>query len=310
LPQGSEQSESRVPAPHARLSLHSCDLTQEGAFDEAFAGCQGVVHAAADPDLSLERRASEYPETTAFIVGSIKKAPSVSRVVFTSSVAALAGDADLEEFRARPVISEDRSCSLENLNGYSLGKIRSEALIIEAARESGGRWDVLITNPTDNLGPVLAEHHAQEREAWTPWQCIVARILEGRDFPQTFDWRPWWIVDVRDTALAHIRLLESASARDGSRYLVYSGESIWVEELGGRLTELLPGTDLDPSAAPVELSSPECAQRAREIWSGCTLSNDRIRQEVGLSFRPLHETLRDCALSLVAVAGVTLRKRS
>mmetsp|Transcript_141300 Transcript_141300/g.451616 ORF Transcript_141300/g.451616 Transcript_141300/m.451616 type:complete len:356 (-) Transcript_141300:51-1118(-) len=297
-----------------QLSLHSCDINCRGAFDAAFSGCQGVLHAAADADLPLEMRADGYPDTSRFLIDSINKAETVSRVIYTSSVASLAGDSDLESFRARPVICEERQSGLEHLNGYSLGKIRSENLFVEAAAASG-RWDTFVVNPTDNLGPVLAAHHAEERAAWMPWQAIVARILAGREFPQTFQYRPLWVVDVRDTAAAHLRLLECDGMRAGSRFLAFSGESICVEDIGDRLVALFPELGLTPSRQPAaagaaDAGEAEAEAQAREIWAQCEVRNDKIRNELGLTFRSLDDTLKECAESLLSIAGVRPKQKT
>ena len=42
----------------------------------------------------------------------------------------------------------------------------------------------------------------------------------------------------------------------------------------------------------------------REIWAQCELRNDRIRNAIGIEFRPLDESIRDCVESLLQVAEV------
>ena len=45
-----------------RLTLHACDLEREGAFDEVFVGCNGVVHTGAQLGRKnpQEHRAAQY----------------------------------------------------------------------------------------------------------------------------------------------------------------------------------------------------------------------------------------------------------
>ncbi|CAK0804873.1 unnamed protein product [Prorocentrum cordatum] len=188
--------------------------------------------------------------------------------------------------------------------GYVLGKLECERLFAKAAAGSGGRWDALVVNPSDNIGPILSRHHAEARAAWTPWNCTLARILEGRPFPQSHRLQPWWPVDVRDTAEAHALLLASVAAAPGERYLVCSGEAVRVEELAGMLAELLPEAGIDPAAGPEEAGlDPAAEAELRAAWAGCELRNGKVRAATGLAFRPLADTLRGAAESLLAVGG-------
>ncbi|MEC8268189.1 MAG: hypothetical protein VXZ98_06170 [Pseudomonadota bacterium] len=40
------------------------------------------------------------------------------------------------------------------------------------------------------------------------------------------------------------------------------------------------------------------------IWNGCELRNDRIKAALGLEFRSLDESIRDCVESLITIGGV------
>ena len=42
----------------------------------------------------------------------------------------------------------------------------------------------------------------------------------------------------------------------------------------------------------------------RAIWAGCELRNDRIKSVIGIEFRSLDTSIRDCVESLLSVAGV------
>jgi len=305
-----------------RLTIHSCDMCQEGAFDAFFSGCRAVVHAAADPDVPLEKRPEEYQRNSSLITKSINKSSTITRVIYTSSVAAISGDTDIAELRLRPVIDEKRYPNSENklgVNGYVIGKLKSERVFFEAAKASEGRWDAFIVNPTDIIGPVLSKSHVCARKAFTPWHCNIACIIEGSEFPQNFEYRPWWTVDVRDTAEAHVRLLESpnavfdSEACHGNRYLVCSTASIKVEDIGSTILKLLPEARLaiDKSAVPVDefgpayLASVKATEaEVRQIWSACSLQNHKICKAVGMAFRPMEESFRDCVESLITVAGV------
>ena len=40
------------------------------------------------------------------------------------------------------------------------------------------------------------------------------------------------------------------------------------------------------------------------IWNSCELRNDRIKAALGLEFRSLDESVRDCVESLITIGGV------
>jgi hypothetical protein len=48
----------------------------------------------------------------------------------------------------------------------------------------------------------------------------------------------------------------------------------------------------------------------RAIWALSDLRNDRMRAATGVAFRPLEESIRDCVESLIAVAGVQVKRKA
>eukprot|EP00930_Biecheleria_cincta_P086378 TRINITY_DN7567_c1_g1_i1.p1 TRINITY_DN7567_c1_g1~~TRINITY_DN7567_c1_g1_i1.p1 ORF type:complete len:731 (-),score=102.31 TRINITY_DN7567_c1_g1_i1:284-2281(-) len=307
------------------LSLHDCDISSEAALDEILLGCHGLIHAAADPDVPLERRPEEYGRSSQRILDSVKRCSSITRVIYVSSAAAIMGDTDLHELKARPLMNETRYPdvhSTHDLNGYVLGKLQSEHLFAEGAKATGGRFDVVITNPSDNIGPILSKSHASVRKAWTPWHCTVAEIISKGTFSQSYAYRPWWIVDVRDTAEIHVRLLESnisglQADAHGNRFFLCSAESIRVEDLGAAIARLLPEIDLDPEDITCHSNRAQedlvhsfglTESEMRKIWMGCQLCNEKVCAALGFAFRPLDVSLLDCVASLMSVAGMRPRQ--
>lgn len=77
----------------ARLSFASADLLTPGSFDDAFAGCDAVIHTAAVVDLTsnnpLENVVKPSILGTENVLRAIRKNASVVRLVHTSSIAAV-----------------------------------------------------------------------------------------------------------------------------------------------------------------------------------------------------------------------------
>lgn len=287
-----------------RLTLHGADLDQDGCFDAVFRGCHGVAHVSHVSDYDdhqYVRRVCDH------VIASVRGANSVSRVVVTSSIAAVMSEADLNEFRRRPVFYEDRfpdennpKRTPERGQGYSMGKVIAERAFADAAAEDG-YWDAITCCPGDNVGPILSAHQKDRG----PWQHIIEGMLRGK-YHQTPAYRPWMTVDVRDDAACHVGLLESVDVRNGERYIACSTERRDVEDVCASIDRLLP--ELGHAAPPVTDPFPERIQNReaemRAIWAQTELRNDRIRALTGIEFRPLDESIRDCVESLLSVAGI------
>jgi nucleoside-diphosphate-sugar epimerase len=293
-----------------RLSLHSADLDSDGCFDEIFQGCHGVCHVSHVSDYDDH----EYVQRVCnHIIGSINKSETVTRVIVTSSIAAIISEADINELVRRPVLYEDRTPDEDNPKrtpergqGYSMGKNIAQHAFADAA-ELSGRWDAITCCPADNVGPIQSLH----QKDMGPWQHNIEMMLSGEYF-QTPAYRPWMTVDVRDTAACHIGLLESTEVKNRERYIAWSTDTRNVEDVCASIDRLLPelGHDAPDITDPFPDRIKAREAELRGIWAGCELRNDRIRAVTSISFRPLDDSIRDCVESLLTVAKVQPKLRS
>ena len=293
-----------------RLTLHSADLDEEGCFDEIFKGCNGVCHVSHVSDYNDQ----EYVEKVcAHMIESINQSETVTRVIVTSSIAAVISEVDLQELVNRPVCYEDRYPDEQNPKrtpekgqGYSMAKVVAQRAFSDAA-EVNGTWDAITCCPADNVGPILSAH----QKDYGPWQHNIEMMLEGKYY-QNGAYRPWMTVDVRDDAESHIRLLESVHVANGERYIAWSTDTRNVEEVCESIDRLLPELEFDiPEVTdpfPERIQARE--QEMRKIWAGCELRNDRIKAVTSVNFRELDESIRDCVESLISVAGIEPKRRS
>lgn len=306
-----------------RLTLHSCDLSAEGVFDEVFSGCHGVCHVGADLGGPNDERVALYQNQTRNIIGSINRSRTVGRLIYTSSTAAVSfsgtvNEEGLDHLIKAPVLYEDRDIEAVadnsfrqgdalKVSGYSVGKVTTEKIVADAGAASGGRWDAIICNPADNIGPILSPHHE-----WTGWQHTIGDIVAGKPFPQTNAYRPWQVVDVRDCAAAHIALLESVMVQSGQRYIAWSTDKVDVEhDIAATIAKLFPG--MAPSLKSMDQLPQQQKDREHEfrsIWRAVDMRNDRIKSvsqhcpSGPAAFRPFETTLRDCVESLILIGGV------
>ena len=289
-----------------RLTLHAADLDTPGCFDDVFRGSHGVAHlshVSTYDDEEYVKRVCDH------IIESVNLSGSVSRVVVTSSIAAVISEQDMQELVRRPVLFEGRYPDEQNPNrttargqGYSIGKVIAERAFADAARSSG-RWDAITCCPGDNVGPILSRHQKERG----PWQHQIETMLLGRYSQNVVGaYRPWYTVDVRDVAEAHIRMLERDGLHNGERFIAWSTETRDVEDVCASIDRLLPelgfagATLFDP--LPEKVQAREAQFRA--IWNGCELRNDRIKAALGMEFRSLDESIRDCVESLITIGGV------
>jgi len=286
--------------------LHAADLDTPGCFDDVFSGCHGVAHlshVSTYDDEDYVKRVCDH------IIESVNRSDSVNRVVVTSSIAAVISEQDMQELVRRPVLFEGRYPDEQNSNrttargqGYSIGKVIAERAFADAARSSG-RWDAITCCPGDNVGPILSRHQKERG----PWQHQIETMLLGRYSQNVVGaYRPWYTVDVRDVAEAHIRMLERDGLENGERFIAWSTETRNVEDVCASIDRLLPelgfagATLFDP--LPEKVKAREAQFRA--IWNGCELRNDRIKTALGMEFRSLDESIRDCVESLITIGGV------
>ncbi|MGE0723496.1 MAG: NAD-dependent epimerase/dehydratase family protein [Alphaproteobacteria bacterium] len=207
-----------------RLTLFAADLLDEAGFDAPAAGCEVVFHTASpfavrgvrDPVRELIEPARRG---TRAVLEAATRAGSVRRVVLTSSVAAIYGDAaDLA------TLDEDRyderhwnRTSSERHRPYSYSKTVAERLAWEIAAAQD-RWDLVVLNPGLVLGPALSPHATSEsvalmRDFASGLYRFGAPALEVG------------IVDVRDVADAHMLAAETAGA-SGRHILVSETRSL------------------------------------------------------------------------------------
>ena len=118
-----------------RLELFEADLMVPGAFDDVIAGCRFVCHMAASVRLSAKDNQRDIVDPavdgTKSVLESAAAAGTVTRVVMTSSIAAVADDGKPDDY----VFTEDDwnvSADVKR-DPYPLAKVLSE----RAARTRG-----------------------------------------------------------------------------------------------------------------------------------------------------------------------------
>jgi dihydroflavonol-4-reductase len=192
------------------------DLRQPEGLRSALAGCDALVHVAADYRLWVRDPAEMY---AANVTGTrellrIAREAGVRRVVYTSSVATMGFKRD------GTVVDEATPVSLAEMIGhYKRSKFLAELEAIEAAKAG---QHVMILNPTTPIGAGDAKP--------TPTGRIVVDFL-NRNFPAYVD-TGLNLVDVKEVARMHVTAL--TAGRPGERYIL-GGENLTLKQILDRL---------------------------------------------------------------------------
>lgn len=112
------------------------------------------------------------------------------------------------------------------------------------------------------------------------------------------------IVDVRDVAVAHAQALEVE--RPAPRYIV-ANKSLFMPEVARILKSHFPGKPIPTLTMPnfVMYAAPLVDKRLsfgfvrRNLGQKRVLSNELARTGLGLTFRPVEESITDCARSMI-----------
>lgn len=282
-----------------RLELFEADLLRPGSFDAAIDGCRYVFHVAS-PFLLPEQIKSTGTdvitpavEGTRNIIAGIGRAPSVERLVLTSTVGAIFGDyADVLSMKNETLTEEyfNTTSTPEN-NPYHYAKTVAEQTAWELAGAQD-RWSMVTVNPGLILGPALTPV-SDSGSLFLMNELMSGYFFYGAPgFSFTF-------VDVRDAAEAHVRAAENAAA--AGRYILARPEMVSIYEMAKIIRSKYPRRVLIPRHrlpdAAVRVLGPRFGLTpdyiAKHLGISFAVDNHRSVDELGLTYRPVRETMLD-----------------
>ena len=277
------------------LTFFRADLLDASAFDRPMSGCGLVFHTASPlivRDVGDPVRDLIAPAThgTRHVLDAARRTPTVRRVVFTSSIVAIYGDAaDLERIEGdRFDETHWNTTSGEHHQPYARSKTLAERLAWRMAGEQD-RWNLVVVNPGLVLGPALSPHTAAEG-------VLVMRDLGGGYYRFGAPELEYAIVDVRDVAEGHLRagLLPEANGRH-----VLVSESLRLIEMAkalrGHFGDGFPFPRQTVSTPAALMLAPRRgipqAVAKRNLGYPLRFDNRRARETLGMTFRPAAESL-------------------
>merc|ERR1712232_1472174 len=171
-------------------------------------------------------------------------------------------------------------------------------------------YDTLVMLPGVNLGPCFTKAHTKASPV------VVRQFLYGNSQPEYYA----HFVDVRDAADGHVRALAlTLPEQDCRRFLLCSGDGMMVSAMEQPLRKLFPALKIDANPYPgavlnrflgVPLLWRLAVSEFQRTFGQQRFSLDTSRSTslLGVSYRPLDDTLRDTVDSMVDTDFVKPRK--
>ncbi|KAI1812304.1 hypothetical protein GGS20DRAFT_30020 [Poronia punctata] len=279
------------------------DIAQLNAFDKAVISdppFEAVVHCASPYHFKSKDNKKELLDpaingTVGLLQAVYKNAPSVKRVVITSSSAAI-----LDQSQPTKVYSEVDWCPVTEeqaligpANGYRASKTFAERAAWRFVEENKPNFSLAVCNPPLVLGPVV--HHLESLSSINTSNERIRDIISGASRNSCPPTGNHLFVDVRDLALGHVLAMEKPEA-GGKRFFMVGGKfsnkeiaEIVADEFP-ELREKVPvGDALKPGDYPPHGSY--------------GFDNSRSREVLGLTYRPLKDSIVDAVKSLQRITG-------
>lgn len=293
---GSERAELAA----GEVEVAPGDLREHDALRAAVAGCEGLIHVAADYRLFVPDPAPMYATNVDGTRALMRAAldAGVRRIVYTSSVAVLGHRAD-----GAPA-DEGTRATLEDMIGhYKRSKFLAEAAVSQLAASDG--LPAVIVNPSAPVGPRDARP--------TPTGRMVLEAARGR-MPAYLD-TGLNIVHVDDVGEGHRLAYERGAV--GERY-VLGGDNLRLAEIFAAIAGLAgrpaPRIRLAPgplvplawlaeawarvSGTPPRLTRDELAMARHAM----VFSSAKAERELGYAHRPAEAAFAD-AIEWFAASG-------
>lgn len=295
---------------NGKLTLHKGDLFEEGSYDDALKGADAVLHTAAvveigsvsDPENQVVKPSVDGVKN---VLASADKSGSIKRFVHTSSmISVIKADEPVETKFSES--DWNTFSTVSNGDAYGYAKSTAEKIVLD---HSSTNFDLVTILPGVNLGPCLTKAHTKSSAV------VVRQFIHGNQQPEY----NVHLVDVRDTARAHVAALSVALLEDDSRrFLAVSDINMQVSELEPHLRRLFPEYKMD--ANPTPNAAIRALMRVPVLWrlimtefnrnmvdQRFTLDNSKSKRQLDVVYRPLDETLQDTVKSMVDTGYVKAR---
>jgi nucleoside-diphosphate-sugar epimerase len=278
------------------IEVFAADLLIPGSYNEAVEGSEAIIHVASPFTLHFKDPIKECIKPaikgTGNILAAASASESVKKVVLTSSVAAVYGDAiDMKAKGLSEFTEKDfNDTSTETHQPYSYSKVKAEQTAWELAKQQN-QWQLVVINPSFVMGPPLTVDSASGSIQFMK-EMLTGKYLTGAPHLE------FGFVDVRDVARAHILALENNDA-EGRHILV--ARVLDFMGFANTIKSLYPGKyPLPLMKAPKFFLyligwafnlSPKFV--ANNIGHQIKFNNSKSKEALGLEYLPIETTVKD-----------------
>jgi nucleoside-diphosphate-sugar epimerase len=294
------------------LKLYKADLLDEGSYDNAMKDCEVVFHTASPfiNKVGNPKRDLVDPALlgTSNVLESANRTESVKRVVLTSSVAAIIGDAADCQLYPKGVATEEQwnfSSTIDH-QPYSYSKTLAERKAWEIAGKQK-RWDLVVINPSLVIGPGIKP--AFNSESFR----IIKQLGDGtsRLGVPSFS---IGVVDVRDLAEAHYKagFLPEANGRhiiSAKESSLLSLSQILADRFGNDFqfaSGTLPRTIVLLMAPLVGFKRKMMSRNIGYPWRA---DNSKGVKALGMNYRPVEDSITEMFQQMLDSGLVKDRRR-
>ncbi|EDV29631.1 uncharacterized protein TRIADDRAFT_19972 [Trichoplax adhaerens] len=279
------------------LELVEADLMEKECWTKAVEGCTYVCHIASPFPNRVPKNEMEIitpaVEGTKTVLAACAKSGTVKRVILTSSIVAV-GTIPKKDSN----FTEEDWLDPTTAMPYPKSKVLAEKAAWEFHKNlpDSEKFELVTMNPGYIQGPILRGTNCTSLEA-------ISKMLE-RKMPRLPD-ICLSIVDVRDVAAAHIAGMTSPKA-PGNRYILVS-KCCRMLDVAAMLSEEFKsqGYNVPTKRAPrflvrlASITDPSVKLILPQIGVAAVFSNDKAREELGITFRSVDETMKEMAYSVI-----------
>ncbi len=286
-----------------KLTIFEADLLKMDSFEKGMKDCELVFHTASPFMISGIKDAKKQLIEPALngtrnVLNSAKKNPSVKRIVLTASVVSMHGDAaDMKKTENGIFTDKDwNTTSTETHRPYSYSKTIAEKEAWKIA-ETQDQFDLVTVHPGFVLGPSLTK-----RKDSASIDFMIS-LLNGKLKTGVPD-LTLGIVDIRDLAEVHFAAAFNPEAE--GRYIASAGSAKMLELASILQKKYSTKYKIPKMQLPkimLYLFGPlqgfSWKYVSRNIGLPLKFDNSKSINELGISYRPIEETILDHAEQII-----------
>lgn len=287
-----------------KITYFAADLTGNDGFDAAMAGCGIVIHTAS-PFISKIKDAQRDLIDPALmgtrsVLEAANRTDTVTRVVLTSSCAAIFGDVVDCAKAPGGVLTEEHWNITSSIThqAYSYSKTLAERAAWEIA-DAQDRWKLVVINPSLVIGPALSGAPTSASFDYVKQLCDGTMKMGAPAFEIG-------AVDVRDVAEAHIRAAFIGAAE--GRHITSAENRTFLglaDELRKTYGDKLPlprkelPTWLAWLVGPILDKSLSRKAIARNFGHKWQADNSKSKTALGMDYRPLDIAISEMVAQMI-----------